>query len=106
MKSYFSNFKNRLGVKPSTLAHRNPYKDWFIMLIFFAVMFLVILGIAGYMFLGINNGTLMNPNISKTPDTPDLDKASITSIADFYITNENKLESLKSTPMDIIDPGL
>jgi hypothetical protein len=58
------------------------------------------------MFHRLNQGTLFSLDAVDTKVSPKIDRASITTVTTHYQNKQTSLEILKTTPTDVIDPGI
>ena len=103
----FDTIKNIFKPKNKAVHYINPAHDWLVIMTTTTIVFLLILLVGGYCFYGISQGTLFIPkDATQTPLVSSVDRASLTSIMKLYSDRANKLDALKTTPVDLIDPAL
>ena len=98
--------KNIFQHKKATGRH-NSHRDWLIIVFVFSVMFIFVILLSMYLFSGISNNTLFKPTSeNSTSPVPVVDRTSFLNTMSYYTDKAAKLESLKTTPLSLIDPGL
>ena len=85
---------------------RHPRHDWKKIVIGFMSGLLVSLGLSAYLFWGIDAGTLFRPSRTSENAIPSIDRASISTLSNFYDQREDVIANLKASSTAVVDPSL
>ncbi len=96
------------------LFHRNtgmirhaPHRDWLVIIAIFGAGFVLVVLTGIYLFRGVSDGVLFVPSSTDSVAVPSsLDRASLVSTMSYYTDKAAKLETLKSSPLNLIDPSI
>jgi hypothetical protein len=99
-------FKHLMTRKRTLPGVRNPMRDWKHIVIGSALVSVLILALALFLFYGIDKGILFVPannNAALIPST--IDRNSIDSVGKYYNDREAKLQTLKTAEPTVVDPS-
>jgi hypothetical protein len=104
--TYKTKFLALFKKRSHTVFHRDPYADWFKVLIIISVLFVVVVIADGYLFLKISRGEIFVTSTESDSRSTTIDRTSLKKANDFYDAKEAALIQLKMSQPTLIDPSL